>query len=62
MLKLSRDLINLFEIHPYIRLTTYIYLFQSDQYVVPSIFVYGHTATGKSLVISAIMTAMQVNA
>ena len=38
----------------------FIFNFQREQYVVPSICIYGHTATGKSLVLKSIMTAMQV--
>jgi len=34
---------------------------QKDQVVVPSLFLYGHTATGKSLLVDTLLTQLKVS-
>ena len=42
-------------------LTNVLDILKDDQGVVPSVFIYGHTATGKSLVATSLLEAFEVS-
>ena len=46
--------------HMDVLLFSFLLLLQSDSYTIPALFVYGHTATGKSLVINSLLKKLKV--